>query len=385
MICPSHSPTCYEKPNSSGAHDIFWMLWQALGGENHPQITADGWQTGDQTIKFLRTDGGRCFNVTSACRQVSFHGMGFDPEGEFTYGDTKIISREPKEFNGASYLIDCTESDTPCPFQRSETITRSQERSTSTSETIEQDLEVKAGVKGTVGGDGIGASFEASLETTWGVSDSKEKTQAEAESKSVEQTIQISHESDPGHKDLILVTTNTANTSTDFTINAAMIFDRIYVEWAYTLRLPHKGANWEYLGKGGEWVNHITDHRNRDVTVHQGEPYVMDNGPCAFPAACVDYGVVITFWGIDDMIEKMTGKSPHWPGTLNQSQSGYLRKFVERVYDRDSRFISMSGTQYRTYDELADYSFTDVTGKDTDSILDEHGMDENQVVTGGGG
>ena len=87
----------------------------------------------------------------------------------------------------------------------------------------------------------------------WGVSDSKEKTQAEAESKSVEQTIQISHESDPGHKDLILVTTNTANTSTSFTINAAMIFDRIYVEWAYTLRLPRKGANWEYLGKGGEW------------------------------------------------------------------------------------------------------------------------------------
>ena len=127
---------------------------------------------------------------------------------------------------GSAYLIDDTTGVSDVDFTRDETVTEHQERSTSTGTEITNDL--TAGVKGTVGGDGIGASLEVSVEAHLGIK--TDKTTAEAESKDRSVTVHLATVVVVGTAELVTVNQANVQSQTPFTIDG--IWDAsIAVSW----------------------------------------------------------------------------------------------------------------------------------------------------------
>ena len=362
------------------AAEVGKLFWMALGNAHanfdYPSDPTQ-WSVATQKIRWPGPAG-----VTAGWGNMSviFGGFTFDPTGDFNYGKTTIHADPTKEFSGAGYVIDLSASDDGLHFERSESVTLTRERSTSTTSTIEMDVQVKAGVKGTVGGDAQGAKLETDLETTWGVSDTEEKAQAESESKSQTTTVTISEDLAPRKVWLITVNTTTANTSTPFNFHAAMQWDQIHVSWQYSIGTKD-GKSWFYFGRVGDLVQQIDHPDNQGVTSTRYGAYVGGD-TCPGPWSCYLYVVDMVFDGLDDMAAKLSGKSVDWPGTLNHSIAPDLQAQLEKVYDKASRYISVSGVQMRNADGVVDIKVSDVSGQDINKVIKEHGIDEDHVVTG---
>ena len=235
-----------------------------------------------------------------------------------------------------------------------------------------------------MGGDGIGASFEQSLTTEWGVTDTEETKRAESESKSVEQSVSIDETAPPEAKTLILVNTTTAATSTPFDINAAMTFEcahgqaAITIQWRYWTTYNSR-QQFVYAGTVGQFYK-ILHPGNKNVTVSSG--WTTERCPAYLGVGgfCYYKDVTLKFTSIEDVVAKFTGKSVDWPGTLNQHIPSSVHSAVERIFDKASRTISMTGIQHRVADGVVAITTQDVTGEDTQDVLDRHGIDETHCV-----
>ena len=121
------------------AWPFFQLMTDSIGSGWTHHTNGDNWTATSQRVDFNED------------RHVTFACFAFDPEGDFNYGKTTVHSDQPKEFGGASYLIDQTGTDEPLHFQRSETVTLTRERSTETTRTIQMDIKVTSSTTGSGG------------------------------------------------------------------------------------------------------------------------------------------------------------------------------------------------------------------------------------------
>ena len=316
-----------------------WALECAYGATPGSDWSDHDWRVDNQAFtRYTAVDR------ANPLMRVEFGYLGFDPlKSAWTYGDTKVLSQDDAEAVGSAYLIDDTTGVSDVDFTRDETVTEHQERSTSTGTEITNDL--TAGVKGTVGGDGIGASLEVSVEAHLGIK--TDKTTAEAESKDRSVTVHLATVVVVGTAELVTVNQANVQSQTPFTIDG--IWDAsIAVSW-------------------------------RDSNVWAGRPCLAAIADTDNTASSGGY-TTITWDDWDDFLTMLAGENVEWPsaGPHNVAVDAH----AEGVAAADwARRIRMTGIQKRSYQDSSEVRYQEVTGQDLDDLIAKHGIDDDHHIT----
>ena len=319
-------------------------LGECFGQNLSGAWNADDWRKTDQQLNLWESPGSdAAFRITYG--PISWTG------GAWTYGPTSILKRQNEEVSGSAYLLDNSHHSDPLQFSQDEEIDLGQTRSTSTNEKVSLDIGTKS--TATIGGDNVGAKFEEEVSATLGIE--TDKTSAEEESKNTSTTRHLATEVSPHEASLITIEAPAITSSTPFTMSAAWVPD-----WVELEANPGEARPGHY-----------------DCPKQLGWPQIGDQDCQREAGACPNHKLRLAW---DDFLSLIGGYNtayPHFdPGCCDGA-------YKDRVEDPTNRWVSMSGTQHRTYQNAATVRITDVTGQDLDDVIDRHGIDGGHVITGG--
>ena len=312
--------------------ESLWGAWES-----------DGWRKDDQQFYL--------FGKTSedAAIRVTYGPISWDPtNSEWKYGPTQILKQAEQEISGSAYLLANEGNENPLNFSQDETVALEQNRSTTTDKEISIDIGVKT--TASIGGDNVGAKLEQEVSASLGIK--TDVATAEEESKGTTTTRHIETEVSPGHDTLVTINAPTVTSQTDFTMAAGWL-----PKWVRLEANPFNVRS----GKDG-------------CAAQLGWPDI-GNSDCNTDGACDNYHVQFDW---DDFLSLIGGYNtdyPHFDHTC-------CTVAVPHIEHLSYRWISMSGTQHRTYQNAATVTITDVTGQDLDALAEKHGIDNSHRITG---
>ena len=307
---------------------------------------ADDWRKNDQQFNLWGGGG-----YPPAFR-VTYGPIAWSPDGgQWTYGQTSILKRQNEEVSDSAYLLNNSGHADPLIFSQDEEIDLSQTRSTATNEKVSLDIGTKS--TASIGGDNVGAKFEQEVSATLGIE--TDKTQAEEESKGTSTTRHLETEVSPDAATLITIESPVISSSTPFTMSAAYVPDWVELEANPGEARPGhytcpKQLGWTKIGE-------------RDCQVEAG--------------ACANQKVRFKW---DDFLSLIGGYNVNYPNFDYQCCDKAAKTNIENV---KLRWVSMSGTQHRTYQNAATVQIVDVTGQDLDAVVAKHSVQDDHIITGG--
>lgn len=300
---------------------------------------------------------------------IKFDGFAYDPaESQFTYGTTTTSNTVDKPLSGHSYLYDLTGTDEPGKFSQTDTVTLTQERSTTLSKTTDFNLSVENDTK--VGGSFAGVGLEDTLKETVGFDFSTEYSQAESESKSKTESHTFDVDLAPRKATLIALDSPDLWTHTPFTAN--FVWD---VAPKVTIGRPcgplrNSSQTWINQWHRETWqpnMAHVWSHNNVDVVGCWGQP---PNDPLAY--LHIDKDCTFTFESIDRIDQMIRGTNERWPDMRGWNYA-QIKDHLAYLTTPSNRHVVLSGTQNRQYQSSIREKVTDVTGQDLDDVLARSG------------
>ena len=314
-------------------NESLWGTWQS-----------NAWRKDDQQFWLFGS------SADDAAIRITFGTTSWSPiNSQWTYGKTQILKQTEQELGGSAYLLNNHGNEDPLTFSQDEEVTLEQTRSTSTDKEISVDIGVKT--TASIGGDNVGAKLEQEVSATLGIK--TDVATAEEESKSTTTTRHIETEVSPGRDSLVTINAPTVSSQTPFTMSAAWVPEYVRLEAnPFNVRSGKNGCAAD-LG----WPN-------------------IDNRDCDTVGNCANYHVQFKW---DDFLALIGGFNTDYPNFDYQC----CTVAKSNVEDPARRWVSMSGTQHRTYQNAATVTITDVTGQDLDELIKKHDIDESHQITGG--
>ena len=315
-----------------------WGVWQS-----------DAWRT-DRQIFYLYGGG-----IDQAVLTIEYGPIAWDGENSvWVYGPTTVLKTANEEASGSAYLLDNSTGDSPLGFSQDETVALEQSRSTTTDKEISVDIGVKT--TATIGGDATGAKLEQEVSATLGIK--TDVTKAEEESKDTSTTRHIDTEVEPSRAALVTIEKPTITSETPFHMSAAWRPQWIELGASpFESRAPH-GAN-----------------APSPCAVSIGWPDKPPND-CDTAGECVNHTLRLKWDDWQALTSSTNTDYPHYHNSASDST-------IARVQDPQRRWVTMDGTQHREYQNAAKVTVTDVTGLDLDQVVDDHGIDQDHVISGG--
>ena len=320
-------------------------------------LDLSNWRVGNMRI----TDTTGTFGVTFT--GITAGKSAFDPLlSTWTYGETSVTSNEDAELPGSAYLLDNARNDTVLDFSQDEEITLTQERSTATSKQIS--LDVGAKVTGSVGGEAFGAKLETEISTAFGITTDTSSAQSESMSRTT--TRHIATTVEPGKASLATITASTVKSKTPFTVDGV---------WESGITIYASRDLWLQAGPG----------ENNDCTrdLESGDGAVV-TGCCHGNNTGGNGYVTLTWKTFSEFLSTINGVNTTWPN-YNCGGTGVWKcrlDGVSQLNDHTLRSVNIDGVQQRTYQDAAEVKIVDVSGQDTNKLIEDHGIDNNRVVRG---
>ena len=282
--------------------------------------------------------------------RITFGPISWDPiNSQWTYGKTVILKEALQEISGSAILLKNQGSEDPLEFSRDAEVALEQSRSTSTDKEISVDIGVKT--TASIGGDAVGAKLEQEVSASLGIK--TDVATAEEESKGTTTTLHIAEDVSPGKDTLVTINAPTVSSQTPFTMSSAWM-----PKWIEFEANPSQVRNGPNGGAG-----------------QLGWPDI-GNTDCYTDGACENHKFRLDW---DDFLSLIGGYNTNYPHF--SSKNGAVAR--PRVEDPSRRWVSMKGTQHRTYQDAATYTLTDVTGQDLDAVSEKHGIDNSNIITRG--
>ena len=320
-------------------------LGECFGQNLYGAWNANDWRINDQQINLWESsDYPPSFRITYG--PISWSPL----NSRWTYGNTVIIKQETGEVTGSAYILDNSGHADPLEFSQDETVDLNQTRSTTTDKEISVDIGVKTTAK--IGGDNVGASLEQEVSATLGIKTDVSK--AEEESKGTTTTRHIATEVSPDNSSLIVINAPTTTSQTPFTMSAAWV-----PEWIELEANPGEARPGHY-----------------DCPKQLGWPKIGEEDCQREAGACANHKFRLNW---DDFLSLIGGYNTNYPH-FNPKCCESAKANIENP---DKRWISMTGTQHRTYQDAATVKITDVTGQDLDALAEKHGVDDSHRISGG--
>ena len=314
------------------------------------EVDRSHWLKTNQEFQF-RGHEGQAFRLST-----TFKHSGFDPAlSSWRYGDTRILDDEIAPVAGHSFLFDNRHHDEPLEVDTSESVTYGQTRSTRTDHEVTDDLSVSSKTDVTIGGDAEGAKLEEEVTATLGITDKNETEKAQGESTDRTDEQDVKTDVAPYAATLAVIKSPNVTSLTPFSINGI---------WESPVTLSFNSAAFD----SSDAVRELSESKRATSSAYDGPSYGIPT---------VTWTVEFTDW--DDFLETLTGVNTDFPHSNTSLCPGH----IETLNDPETRRLQWSGTQHRTYQQSAEYAYSDVTTGDVDSIIERYGIDAGHVITGG--
>ena len=283
---------------------------------------------------------------------LTYSWIAIDPD-ESGYKDesanVNIVSDSPYEHHGHGFILDLTDATGPLSFERTESVTEEQERSVTMTHATELDVGVSS--ETTVGGSFAGVSVEEKISASFGYKSTSEESKAQSESKSKTVEVKIAYEGEPGTSTLLTVESNDIHALTPFSWNGSVNYGIKLTAWKDIL----DGAPW------GEYMKKSKRAKIVDDKYGWGEVWQI---------VWHDWDDFLSFWD---------GTNTDFPESVDKTLPKAAKPYREALGDPALRYINLSGTEHRHYQDGAEMKVVDVTGQDLDTVAAAHGV---QIVMG---
>lgn len=298
---------------------------------------------------------------------IHFAQLGYDPENsDLVFGETKYISRTEDDLDGHARLYDLRLSDESGHFSETDSVTLTQERSTSTTHTVEMDVTISNETK--VGGEFGGVGLEDTLTVAFGYKDTEEYNQASSESKSKTVTYEFDVELPAATATAILPQASDVDSATPFHFDGVHIFSP-RIRFGISCPKSYPSEEWaEWYESGAGWLS------------SRHNPHWCRGGPGYTYLRISENGCWVEFDSILDFAAMINGKDVRWPGMENNG-AGWRESRCKNAcaesqhsafYDLTVRHLTISGTQSRHYQDVIT---TSVQRLDTDDAVDSFATD----------
>ena len=315
------------------------------------EVSRGSWLKTNQEFTFTGANG-TAYHLT-----VKFTFAGFDPaQSTWNYGPTRVLNNELDPLPGETFLFNNRGRAVPLTVSLTEKVTYEQSRSTETSHETSIDIQIGSKTTGTIGGEATGAKLEQEFSASLGLGTKDAETKAEGESKSKESEQQVGTEVEPDSATLAKILSPNITSLTPFTIDGvwdggmSISFNSAALNVSYgAIDLTHSKRAKESPWKGGS------------------------------------YGIPTTLWTItwtswDDFVETVTGVNTDFP----RINVPICPPLTEKLNDPATRRLQWSGTQHRSYQSSAEYTYTDVAdNQDTDDLIKQFGIESDHIINGG--
>ena len=314
------------------------------------EVDRSHWLKTNQEFQF-RGHEGQAFRLST-----TFKHAGFDPAlSTWRYGDTRILNDEIAPVAGHSFLFDNRHHNEPLEVDTSESVTYGQTRSTRTDHEVTDDLSVSSKTGVTIGGEAEGAKLEEEVTVTLGITDKQETEKAQGESTDRTDTQAVKTDVVPYGATLAVIKSPNVTSLTPFAINGI---------WESPLTLGFNSAAFN----SSDAIRELSESKRATSSTYHGPSYGIPT---------VTWSIEFTSW--DDWLEAITGVNTDFPHSNTQLCPAH----IATLNNPETRRLQWSGTQHRTYQESAEYSYSDVTDGDVDGIIERYGIDSGHVITGG--
>ena len=332
----------------------------------------DHWSQKDQTVLLNRNQGWNAYRVT----YTSTH---YDPaHTDISYGHPHVIG-DPLVNEGAKFqIVDNSQGESDVTHKISLTFTQEHSVESTFSHSYEFDFEASS--ETTVSGGFAGVSLEETLSVKFGTSFSSEESQTKSESTSTEQTIEDEVPVPAGIKVLISFSTKRQTELVPFSVNGVLGWGWKSLVPLSTERDPHTtysdGGAIRTTTYPWEWTSF-------------GKVGFRNNGNLGwYDRTKRQDGSSIVHWdSINDYADMWRGTHVDWPhmaGVAEQVEKIHDYRFVAGdlawLQEPENRRIQMTGTQNRVADSSIEYTISDVT----DGTCDESAISDafSQSFTG---
>ena len=288
---------------------------------------------------------------------VTWDYIGIQPDDSmWDDGTEKKLGEAPYEQPGLAWLIDLSGASSNLAFEREETVTLEEERSVSMTKTTEIDVGVENETK--IGGSMFGVELEDTLKESFNYKDTEEYNTASSHSTSTTTSTKIAYDCPAGKVTLISIESKEINSLTPKHWKGATNFGLVIHLASHDWALPGSWLQAAVEGQRTKWG---------PVREYAG-----------FKTAAVD----ITFTDIDDLVSFFDGTNTAFPKAIGKSLDGPHKAIRDLLSDPDTRYIDLDGTEHRQYKQGAEMRVEDVSGKDLQQIMSDHGITPDRYITG---